>query len=208
MLKTLGITQPGFCSHSFCIGMATQMLEDGATLDEIKAAGRWRSDSFKLYIRPMDPNLHDEIHKCCLLHLTEEQMEIQALTKTNARPKTSDFIGRRKNLLTKRCNSRQPRLLETPAPRDENQKLTHKKWERLRKPDSYMKGRRRPILHIPKEHRMCNTRYEHINPSSPNHICKTNTLETVKTTLPLESDKEVDITSDWSLTQPFSLNDN
>jgi hypothetical protein len=38
-------------SHSFRIGRASSMFNDGLSVDVIKAKGRWRSNAYKSYIR-------------------------------------------------------------------------------------------------------------------------------------------------------------
>ncbi|KAK3093708.1 hypothetical protein FSP39_019097 [Pinctada imbricata] len=51
-LAFIKIDTSTFKSHSFRIGAATQLFLTGATEAEIKSKGRWRSNSYKTYIRP------------------------------------------------------------------------------------------------------------------------------------------------------------
>jgi len=46
-LQILGEEYTNYKSHSFRIGAAIK----GVAVDEIKTAGRWKSDAFKSYIR-------------------------------------------------------------------------------------------------------------------------------------------------------------
>ena len=50
-LKILGIDSTKYNSHSFRIGAATTLAMQGVGSDTIQAAGRWRSNVFRSYIR-------------------------------------------------------------------------------------------------------------------------------------------------------------
>ena len=51
-IKLLGLTPDHFSSHSFRIGAATAAALGGASEEEIKRMGRWRSSAYQSYIRP------------------------------------------------------------------------------------------------------------------------------------------------------------
>lgn len=51
-IRGLGLPTSEFTSHSFRIGAATSAAMCGLSDSEIQALGRWKSSSFKLYIRP------------------------------------------------------------------------------------------------------------------------------------------------------------
>lgn len=51
VLKTIGIDSTKYKSHSFRIGAATNAAKLGLSDDEICKAGRWKSNSYKSYIR-------------------------------------------------------------------------------------------------------------------------------------------------------------
>ena len=46
-----GLDDSRYKSHSFRIGGASGMFNKGASVPEIKATGRWKSDAYKSYIR-------------------------------------------------------------------------------------------------------------------------------------------------------------
>ena len=48
----LGLSPNDFSSHSFRIGAATSAAMCGASDDQIRTWGRWKSSAFELYIRP------------------------------------------------------------------------------------------------------------------------------------------------------------
>ena len=48
----LSLDVPRFNTHSFRIGRATDMLDEGYTEAQIRAAGRWQSRAFMKYLRP------------------------------------------------------------------------------------------------------------------------------------------------------------
>lgn len=48
----LNLGRKKMSSHSFRIGAATEAAKVGLHVEEIKKVGRWRSDAYKLYIRP------------------------------------------------------------------------------------------------------------------------------------------------------------
>lgn len=50
-LKVIGIGTERYTSHSFRIGAATTAVVAGCSQDEVKTAGRWKSESYKRYIR-------------------------------------------------------------------------------------------------------------------------------------------------------------
>lgn len=50
-LKFIGLSSDEYNTHSFRIGGATTAAMLGKNDDEIKSMGRWKSDSFKRYIR-------------------------------------------------------------------------------------------------------------------------------------------------------------
>ncbi len=51
VLTAKGITSAGISGHSFRIGSATAAALSGATDEEVKALGRWRSREYRSYIR-------------------------------------------------------------------------------------------------------------------------------------------------------------
>ena len=51
-LKYAGIESSKYKAHSFRIGTATALSMAGYPIDEIKNLGRWKSTSYKSYIRP------------------------------------------------------------------------------------------------------------------------------------------------------------
>lgn len=50
-LTRSGLQSKNFCSHSFRIGCATSLAMEGVPDDIIMQLGRWKSNSYKLYIR-------------------------------------------------------------------------------------------------------------------------------------------------------------
>ncbi len=50
-LETIGVKADSYDTHSGRIGGATMLWEGGATDEEIKELGRWKSDSWKIYCR-------------------------------------------------------------------------------------------------------------------------------------------------------------
>ncbi|XP_053386966.1 uncharacterized protein LOC128550923 isoform X1 [Mercenaria mercenaria] len=50
-IKFAGLDANLYKSHSFRIGGATSMFRDGTSINNIKSQGRWKSDSYKSYIR-------------------------------------------------------------------------------------------------------------------------------------------------------------
>ena len=50
-LETIGVKADSYDTHSGRIGGATMLWEGGATDEEIKELGRWKSDSWKVYCR-------------------------------------------------------------------------------------------------------------------------------------------------------------
>ena len=53
-MSFLSLDQSRYNTHSFRIGRATDMLDDGYTEAQIKAAGRWQSRAFIKYLRPQN----------------------------------------------------------------------------------------------------------------------------------------------------------
>jgi len=51
VINLLGVQKGRFRSHSFRIGAASHMFEKGASEEEIKRLGRWKSNAYKSYIR-------------------------------------------------------------------------------------------------------------------------------------------------------------
>lgn len=54
-LSYLGISTVGYNTHSFRIGSCTDMVKEGVSDTKIRSVGRWKSDAYKLYVRP--PNI-------------------------------------------------------------------------------------------------------------------------------------------------------
>lgn len=52
-LQVLGFDYSRYKSHSFRIGAASTAAEIGWSADIIKMAGRWSSDAYKSYVRPV-----------------------------------------------------------------------------------------------------------------------------------------------------------
>ena len=52
-LNFCGLDCSRYKSHSFCIGAACHASEKGFSDSQIRALGRWRSDAFRTYIRPL-----------------------------------------------------------------------------------------------------------------------------------------------------------
>jgi site-specific recombinase XerD len=50
-LNLAGIDSRHFKSHSFRIGAATTLAQQGLSADVIQSAGRWRSLAYQFYIR-------------------------------------------------------------------------------------------------------------------------------------------------------------
>jgi hypothetical protein len=68
-LQTIrGLSSNDYNAHSFRIGAATTAAMLGKNYDEIKYMGRWKSDSFKKYIR-MDCLIKIQVIKLNLNHL-------------------------------------------------------------------------------------------------------------------------------------------
>ncbi|XP_075071361.1 uncharacterized protein LOC142160342 [Mixophyes fleayi] len=51
-LGEIGLNPGDYCTHSFRIGAATAAAVRGASITEIQALGRWKSQSYRKYIRP------------------------------------------------------------------------------------------------------------------------------------------------------------
>ena len=51
-IKIIGFSPAFFSPHSFRIGAATAAAMAGASVDDIKQLGRWKSSAFNSYIRP------------------------------------------------------------------------------------------------------------------------------------------------------------
>ena len=51
MLKNLGLHETLYDMHSFRIGRASDMIKYGASIEEVKIAGRWKSSCVYRYIR-------------------------------------------------------------------------------------------------------------------------------------------------------------
>ncbi len=51
-IRVVGLAPENFSAHSFRIGAATAAAMHGANEEKIKELGRWKSASYKLYIRP------------------------------------------------------------------------------------------------------------------------------------------------------------
>ena len=54
-LEKAGLSSDGISGHSFRIGAATAAAEEGASDDDIKVLGRWRSREYRGYIRREGP---------------------------------------------------------------------------------------------------------------------------------------------------------
>ncbi len=50
----LGLNSAQLTSHSFRIGRATLGLEQGLSIEQIRLMGRWRSDAFRKYLKPIE----------------------------------------------------------------------------------------------------------------------------------------------------------
>ena len=67
-MKFIGLSLDDNNTHSFRIGAATTAAMLGKNDNEIKSMGRWKSDSFKKYIR-MDCLIKIQVIKLNLNHL-------------------------------------------------------------------------------------------------------------------------------------------
>ena len=57
VISSLGLNKKDYNSHSFRIGRTTDMYTAGVPIRKIKAAGRWKSEAFRKYIRMDTVNL-------------------------------------------------------------------------------------------------------------------------------------------------------
>lgn len=51
-LRSVGLRDKDFASHSFRIGAATEAVRNGLGVEEVKRIGRWESKRFQSYVRP------------------------------------------------------------------------------------------------------------------------------------------------------------
>ena len=56
-LSGIGLNPKNFNTHSFRIGRATDLALQGFSTHQISTLGRWRSNAFQKYIKPVSVNL-------------------------------------------------------------------------------------------------------------------------------------------------------
>ena len=50
-IKNLGLDETCYDTHSFCMGRARDLFKFGASVEDIKQIGRWKSNSVHDYLR-------------------------------------------------------------------------------------------------------------------------------------------------------------